>query len=54
VTDIGLDEELEKRSVPVIGSIRYAQEIVRSGLEGCPIHGSNAEREIERIVDRLR
>jgi len=48
-----LREELEGRGVPVIGSIGYDQEVLRSGLEGCPIHGSNAEREIEGVVDQL-
>lgn len=45
--------ELEGRGVSVIGSIGYDQEVLRSGLEGCPIHGVAAEREIERVVDQL-
>jgi CO dehydrogenase maturation factor len=48
-----LREELEGRGIPVIGSIGYDPEVLRSGLEGCPIHGSNAEREIEAVLDQL-
>ena len=48
-----LREELEGRGIPVIGSIGYDQEVLRSGLEGSPIHGVTAEREIERVVDQL-
>jgi CO dehydrogenase maturation factor len=48
-----LREELKRRGVLVIGSIGYDQEVLRSGLEGRPIRGGNAERQIERVVDQL-
>jgi CO dehydrogenase maturation factor len=48
-----LRKQLEGRGVPVIGSIGYDAEVLRSGLEGRPIHSSNAETEIERVVDQL-
>jgi len=48
-----LREELKRRGVLVIGSIGYDQEVLRSGLEGRPIHSRNAEGEIERVVDQL-
>jgi CO dehydrogenase maturation factor len=48
-----LREELEGRGIPVIGSIGYDPEVLRSGLEGHSIHGGNVEREIERVVDQL-
>jgi CO dehydrogenase maturation factor len=46
-------EELEARSVPVIGSIGYDSEVFQAGLEGRPVRDSEAGRDIEEILDRL-
>lgn len=48
-----LRDELERRGVPVIGSIGYDQAIFQSGLEGDPIRASKAEEDVERVVDQL-
>ena len=48
-----LMEELEERSVPVLGSIGYDAEVFEAGLEGRPVRDSRAERDIEGIVDQL-
>jgi CO dehydrogenase nickel-insertion accessory protein CooC1 len=48
-----LREELERRGVAVLGSIGYDPEIFQSGLQGQPIRGSRAERDLERILNRL-
>jgi CO dehydrogenase maturation factor len=48
-----LTEELERRGVCVIGSIRYDPAVFRSGLEGRPTGGSRAQRDIARILDQL-
>jgi len=45
--------ELERRGVPVLGSIGYDPEIFESGLEGDPIRSSRAERDMERVVAQL-
>jgi CO dehydrogenase maturation factor len=48
-----LRKELEERAVPVIGSIGYDPEVFQAGLEGRPIRSSEAERDIEKILDQL-
>lgn len=48
-----LREELERKSISVIGSIGYDPEIFQSGLEGGPLRGSEAERDIGKILDQL-
>jgi len=48
-----LEEELKKRAVPIIGSIGYDAQVFQSGLEGRPAHNSEAERDIEEILDQL-
>jgi len=48
-----LREELEGRGIPVIGSIGYDPEVFQAGLEGRPIHNSEAERDIEEVLNQL-
>lgn len=48
-----LGQQLKERAVPVIGSIGYDPEVFQAGLEGRPVRDSQAERDIEGIVDRL-
>jgi CO dehydrogenase nickel-insertion accessory protein CooC1 len=48
-----LGEELKQRAVPVIGSIGYDSEVFQAGLEGRPVGDSEAERDIEEILDQL-
>jgi CO dehydrogenase maturation factor len=48
-----LEEELKERHVPIIGSIGYDPEVFEAGLEGRPVHASEAERDIEEILDEL-
>ena len=49
-----LREELGERGIPVIGSISYDPEVFQAGLEGRPIHSSEAERDIEEVLNQLR
>jgi len=48
-----LTDELQKRGVTVIGSVSYDPELLQSGLEGRPLYGSRAERDIGRILDQM-
>jgi CO dehydrogenase maturation factor len=48
-----LRDELEKKGISVIGSIGYDPDIFQSGLEGRPLQGSKAERDIGKILDQL-
>jgi CO dehydrogenase maturation factor len=48
-----VETELKKRAVPVIGSVSYDAEVFEAGLEGRPAHNSEAQREIEDILDQL-
>jgi len=48
-----LREELEGRGISVIGSIGYDPEVFQAGLEGRPMSGSKAEKDIEEILERL-
>ncbi len=48
-----LRNELEKKGISVSGSIGYDPEILQSGLEGRPLHGSKAERDIGKVLDQL-
>jgi CO dehydrogenase maturation factor len=48
-----LTEQLQSRGVSVIGSIRYDAAVFRSGLQGRPIRGSKAQRDVAVILDRL-
>ncbi len=46
-------DELEKKGISVIGSIGYDLDIFQSGLEGRPLHGNKAEKDIEKVLDQL-
>ncbi len=48
-----LRDELEKKGISVIGSIGYDPDIFQSGLEGRPLQGSEAEKDIGKILDQL-
>jgi len=48
-----LRRALEEKGVTVVGAIAYDPEIFQSNLEGRPLSGSSAERDIREIVDRL-
>jgi len=48
-----LGRELEKKGIPVIGSIGYEPGIFQAGLEGSPVRSDKVEGDIERILDRL-
>jgi len=48
-----LTAQLKERAVSVIGSIGYDAEVFEAGLEGRPVGGSQAERDIKRILDQL-
>jgi CO dehydrogenase maturation factor len=48
-----LGEELKQRAVPVIGSIGYDAEVFQAGLEGRPVRDSEAQRDVEEILDEL-
>jgi len=48
-----LRDELEKKGLSVIGSIGYDPEISQSGLEGRPLHGRKAERDMGKVLDQL-
>jgi CO dehydrogenase maturation factor len=48
-----LRDELERRGVPVIGSVGYDPDVFQASLEGDPIRGSRAERDIESVVGQL-
>jgi CO dehydrogenase maturation factor len=48
-----LGEELKQRAVPVIGSIGYDSEVFEAGLEGRPVRDSEAQRDVEEILDQL-
>jgi CO dehydrogenase maturation factor len=45
--------EMERREVPVIGSIGYDPEVFEAGLEGRPVRDSQAERDVKKILDQL-
>lgn len=47
-----LTKRLQSRGVSVVGSIRYDAAVFRSGLEGRPIRGSKAQRDVREILDR--
>jgi len=48
-----LRDELERKSIAVIGSIGYDPDIFQSCLEGRPLHGNKAEKDIEKVLDQL-
>ena len=48
-----LREELERKGVPIIGSIGYDSEVFLAGLAGRPIRSDEVERDIGRVLDRL-
>jgi CO dehydrogenase maturation factor len=48
-----LRDELEKKGISVIGSIGYNPDIFQSGLEGRPLHGNKAGKDIEKVLDQL-
>jgi CO dehydrogenase maturation factor len=48
-----LTDQLGRRGVSVVGSIRYDPEVFQSGLQGHPIRGSKAQEDVGRILDRL-
>jgi len=45
--------ELEKKGIPIVGSIGYDSEVFLAGLEGRPIRSDEAERDIDSVLDRL-
>lgn len=49
----GLREELERKGIPIVGSIGYDPEVFQAGLEGRPIRSDEVERDIGRVLDRL-
>jgi len=51
--DSRLRQKLEGQGVHIIGSIPYDPEIFLAGLEGRPIHSSETESSIEKILDQL-
>ena len=46
-------DRLKERGMEPVGSIRYDPEVSRSFLEGIPLKGSVAEKDIEEIVNRI-
>jgi CO dehydrogenase maturation factor len=48
-----LGEELKQRAVPVIGAINYDSEVFEAGLEGRPVRDSEAQRDVDEILDQL-
>lgn len=48
-----LTDELVKRRVPVIGAIRFDQEVFESCLDGHPVSGRVANDDVEGILDSL-
>ena len=48
-----LRDALERKSIVVIGSIGYDPDIFQSCLEGRPLHGNKAEKDIEKVLDQL-
>jgi CO dehydrogenase maturation factor len=48
-----LEEELRKRNIGVIGSIPYDPEIFQACLEGHPLRGKDAKKEVGRILTTL-
>ena len=48
-----LTDQLERRGVSVVGSIRYDPAVFQSSLEGRPVRGSRARRDVGRILDQL-
>jgi len=51
--NLKLRDELKKKGIAVIGSIGYDPEIFQSCLEGRPLRGSKAARDIGEILHRL-
>jgi CO dehydrogenase maturation factor len=48
-----LKEELERKGIPIVGSIGYDSEVFRAGLEGRPISNKNVEADIGSVLDQL-
>jgi CO dehydrogenase maturation factor len=48
-----LRKDLERKGIPVIGSIGYDPEVFQAGLEGRPICSDKVESDIGRILDQL-
>ncbi len=48
-----LEEELRKRNIGVIGSIPYDPEIFQACLEGRPLRGKEAKKEVGRILTTM-
>ena len=46
-------ERLKERGIEPVGSVRYDPEVSKSFLEGIPLKGSVAEKDIEEIVYRI-
>ena len=50
---VRLKEELQRRGIPVIGSIGYDPQVLQAGLEGRPIRSHRADREMEGILAQI-
>ena len=48
-----LSAELRKRGVAVLGAIRLDPEVFETGLQGAPIRGSLAEKDMAVLVDEM-
>jgi len=48
-----LRDELERKSMAVIGSIGYDPDVFQSCLEGRPLHSNKAEKDFEKVLDQL-
>lgn len=48
-----LRDQLERRGISVMGSIRYDRAVFQSGLEGRPFRGGKAQRDVAGILDQL-
>lgn len=50
---VRLSDELDKRDIAVIGSVHYDPEIFEADLEGRPVYGPRAAKDVEKILDSL-
>lgn len=50
---VKLSDELGKRDIAVIGSVHYDPEIFEADLEGRPVYGPRAAKDVEKILDSL-
>ena len=52
-TNLIMQKALKKRGINYLGSVEYDKEIQKAGLEGRMIHKYKAEKQIDRIIDKL-